>query len=192
MSRSRRRIERRGRPRKANAKHRQTTRAGRGPDLDRGSEALRERKRRVTGREDLPLDGAAVLYGHDRLDRQQFDTLGMITEMLQRVARAWGGKDGSVTGMWMAMLGAMTATGFAPVPAVDGGFSPADGARRRLAQVYASLDGSRDLVIALAEGKAPAVVLHVLDQHVTEQDEADLVRLRAGLDKISEQRRRYW
>jgi hypothetical protein len=71
---------------------------GRGPDLDRGSEALQERKRRVTGREDLPLDGAAVLYGHDRLDRQRFDTLGMITELLQPVARAWGGKDGSVTG----------------------------------------------------------------------------------------------
>jgi hypothetical protein len=92
--------------------------------------------------------------------------------------------------MWMAVLGAMTATGFAPAPAVDGGFSPADGARRRLARVCASLDGSRDLVIALAEGKAPAVALHVLDHHVTEQDEADLVRLRAGLDKISEQRRR--
>jgi hypothetical protein len=132
MSRSRRRrIERWGRARKANAKHRQTTRAGRGPEPDRGSERLRERKRRVTGREDLPLDGAAVLYGHDRLDRQQFDTLGMITELLQRIARAWGRKDGSVTGVWMAVLGAMTATGFAPVP-VDGGFSPADGAGRRL------------------------------------------------------------
>src|SRR6267143_3146325 len=102
----------RGRPRRANAKRRQTTVAGRRGEADTGTEELRCRKRRVTGREDLELTGAAVLFGHDLLDRQQFDTLGTITELLQRVARAWGGRDGNVTGLWQAITAAMISTGY--------------------------------------------------------------------------------
>jgi len=90
----------RGRPRRVNAKRRQTTVAGRRGEADTGTEELRRRKRRVTGREDLELTGAAVLFGHDLLDRQQFDTLGMITGLLQRLAVAWGGT-GGVTGLWL-------------------------------------------------------------------------------------------
>ena len=71
---------------------------------------------RRTGRTDLEINSAAVLYGHDHLDRAQYDTLGRITELLQRVARAWGGRDGNVTGLWEAITGALTSTGFAPNP----------------------------------------------------------------------------
>jgi hypothetical protein len=111
-----RRRDRRGRPRKANARRRQTTVAGRTPPPDLGTDQLRIRKRRVTGREDLEISGAAVLYGHDHLDRAQYDTLGKITELLQRIARAWGGRDGNVTRLWEAITGALTSTGFAPNP----------------------------------------------------------------------------
>jgi hypothetical protein len=112
----RRRLERRGRPRKADARRRQTTVAGRAPPPDLGSPELVGRKRAVTGRTDLEINSAAVLYGHDHLDRAQYDTLGRITELLQRVARAWGGRDGNVTGLWEAITGALTSTGFAPNP----------------------------------------------------------------------------
>jgi hypothetical protein len=68
------------------------------------------------------------------------------------------------------------------VPGTDGGFAPAVRARRQLVRALRQLDGSRDLVIDLAEGRAPPVVLHVLERRLLRQDEAELDRLRAGLD----------
>jgi hypothetical protein len=106
MSRSRRRrLERRTRPRKANARYRKTTLAGRRgePVIDHGTVELRDRKRRLTRREDLELTGAAVLFAHEHLDRQQFDTLGVVTDWLRRIARAWGGRGGSCEVLWQAI-----------------------------------------------------------------------------------------
>jgi hypothetical protein len=173
-----------GRPRKALAKRRATTTAGRAPDPDTGSALLRARKRAVTGREDLEINGAAALFGHNHLDRAQYDTLGRVTELLQRTARAWGGRDGNVTGLWEAITGALTSTGFAPNPVGAGGWSLADGARRRLEQACRRLDGSKGLVIELAEGRIPEIVLHVLERRLTVADAVALERLRQGLDDI--------
>jgi hypothetical protein len=151
---SRRGIDRRGRPRKAGARRRATTLAGRQPPADLGTDELRRRKRHIAaGREDLELNGASVLLANELLNRQQFDTLGTITQMLQRVARAWGGRDGNVTGLWMAITAAMVATGYASAPVGDGGFGLADSARRRLQQVCRSLDGSRALVSSSRRGR---------------------------------------
>jgi hypothetical protein len=180
----RRRLERRGSPRKAVAKRRATTTAGRAPEVDQGTTELRRRKRRATSREDLEVNGAAVLFGYDHLDRAQYDTLGVVTELLQRVARAWGGRDGNVVGLWMSITGALVATGYAPAPAGVGGFSLADSARRRLARLVRELDGSRDLVIALAEGRVPPLVVHILEGRISDEDEVGLARLREGLDRI--------
>jgi hypothetical protein len=181
-----RRKARRGRPRKPDAlsKRRATTTAGRRPEVDTGSALLRARKRAVTGREDLELDGASVLLGHDLLDRQQYDTLGVVTEMLQRVTRAWGGRDGNLNGLWEAITGALTGTSFAPNPVGDGGWSLADGARRRLQRMCRRLDGSKDLVLDLATGGIPEIVMRVIDRRLTVADAAALERLRKGLDAI--------
>ena len=46
------------------------------------------------------------------------------------------------------------------------------------------LDGSRDLVVALAEGRCPPLVLRVTEHRLTREDEAELIQLRAGLDRI--------
>jgi hypothetical protein len=147
----------RGRPRKPDAfsKRRATTSAGRRPEPDTGSAALRARKRAITGREDLPIDGTGVLYGHGLLDRAQFDTLSMVTEVLIRVTRAWGGRDGNVTGLWTSITGAMIGTGFAPPRVADDRGSLADKARRQLQRICQRLDGSRNLVVALAKERSP-------------------------------------
>jgi hypothetical protein len=155
-----RRRDRRGRPRKADkvAKRRATTTARRAPEVDLGSARLRARKRAVTGREDLELNGAAVLFGHGHIDREQYDTLAEIRRWLEAMARAWGGL-GGVTGLWYAITGAAVPTGFARRQ--DAGLAGlADGARRRLQRICRGLDGSRDLVIELAEGKVPVIVVH--------------------------------
>ena len=46
----------------------------------------------------------------------------------------------------------------------------ADAARTRLAR----LDGSRDLVIALAEGRVPPLVIHAVENRLTADDEVEL------------------
>jgi hypothetical protein len=148
------------------------------PEVDLGSALLRARKRAATGRDDLEVNGAAVLFGHDHLSRTQYDKLGAMTALLQRVARAWGGRDGSLNGLWTAILGAMVGTGFAPPPVGNGGWSLADGARRRLERLCRRLDGSRELVIALAEGKLPPIVVHVIERRLTVADAVALDRLR--------------
>jgi hypothetical protein len=45
--------------------------------------------------------------GINLLDRMQFDTLGTIIELLQRVGRAWGQRDGNLNTLWEAILGAL-------------------------------------------------------------------------------------
>jgi hypothetical protein len=52
------------------------------------------------------------------------------------------------------------------------------------------LDGSRELVIELAEGRVPEIVVHVLERTLTEADAESPERLRASLDDIGGERRR--
>jgi hypothetical protein len=130
-----------------------------------------------------------VLFGHDLLDRTQYDTLGMVTELLQRLARAWGGRDRSVNGLWSAILAAASSPGFVSAPVGDGKSSLADQARRRLQRICRRLDGSRDLVISLAEGKVPEIVVHVIERSLTAADTESLERLRRSLDDIGGDRR---
>jgi hypothetical protein len=58
-----------------------------------------------------------------------------------------------------------------------------------LERMCQGLDGSRALVIELAEGKVPDIVVHVLDHALTEADAIALERLRANLDDIGGGRR---
>ena len=66
----------------------------------------------------------------------------------------------------------------------DGSWSLADGARRRLEQACRRLGGSKGLIIELAEGKIPEIVVHVIERRLTVADAVALERLRQGLDNI--------
>jgi hypothetical protein len=88
----RRRRDRRGRPRQANARRRATTLAGRAAPPDEGTPQLRRRKIRATSRPDLEIDSIGVLFGRGHLDAQQYDALGLISAWLRRAALAWGGE----------------------------------------------------------------------------------------------------
>jgi hypothetical protein len=138
---------RRGRPRLANAKRRQRTRIGRrtGHDsVDEGSLRLRQRKRRLTGREDVEMTPAGVLYGHELLDRAQYNALGFVTELLRRIARGFGG-GASPAALWAALAAAASR----PTPGMPAIFGDS-GARRALSQICKRLDGSKNLLLALA------------------------------------------
>jgi hypothetical protein len=100
-----------------------------------------------------------------------------ITQSMSRKANCW---DGSVGGLWLAVVAAATHMG-STTAVVPGG---ADAARFRLARPLSGLDGSRDLVVQLAEGQSPPLVLRVLDGRVIDADREELERLRNGLDRM--------
>jgi hypothetical protein len=105
---------------------------------------------------------------------------------LERLARGWGGL-GGVTGLWHAILGAAVPTGFVrPQSTIASGL--ADSARRQLESALRRLDGSRDLVSTLAEGRAPPLVLRAIEDRTTPADELELARLRDGLDRLAGRR----
>jgi hypothetical protein len=136
----------------------------------------------MTTRPDVEINGAGVLYGRGQITAQQYDTLGLIVLWLQRLARSWGGL-GGCEGLWMSIIGAMVPTGFVRPP--DSAASGlADGARRQLLRALSRLDGSRNLVIALAENRAPPVVLRAIEDRLTRADKIALERLRQSLDDL--------
>jgi hypothetical protein len=184
----RRRLERRGRPRKENARRRATTLAGRRAPDDLGTEQLRRRKVRATSRPDLEISGAGVLLGRDLIDIEQYTVLMTVPMWLERLMRGWGGL-GGVTGLWHSITGAAVPTGFVRPPN-DVSSGLADGARRQLVRALRQLDGSRSLVVALAENEIPPLVLHVLDGQITPTDQVGLDRLRWGLDALAGRRTR--
>jgi hypothetical protein len=182
----RRRLDRRGRPRKADGKRRPTTLAGRAPDRDEGTTELRRRKVRVTSRPDLEINGIGVLFGRGYLDTEQYDTLGSVVLWLERLARGWGGTGGCYA-LWLTITGALVPTAFVrPQNATVAGL--ADNARRQLVRALQRLDGNRELVIALAEGQAPPLVLRAIEDRLTSTDQEELVRLRDGLDHLAGRR----
>jgi hypothetical protein len=183
-----RRRDRRGRPRKATARRRATTVAGRRAPDDLGTPELRLRKVRATTRDNLEINGVGVLYGRGLIDAEEYDTLGTIVIWLQRLARGWAGA-GGVHGLWTTIIGAATPTPGYVRPVNDVASGLADGARRQLVRALNRLDGSRSLVVSLAEGQVPALVLRVLDGKTTPADKVELERLRVSLDDIGEGRR---
>lgn len=140
------------------------------------------RKLRATGRTDIEVTSAGVLLGHNCIDRHQYDTLGTVTAWLQSLAYNLGPKGVGVDHLWNAITGSMIGTGgvVMPISVRDG----VDRARSVLGRILQRLDGSRALVVALAEDRIPPLVIHVLDRQVTPDDEATLTRLRDALDQV--------
>jgi hypothetical protein len=108
---------RRGRPYNPHARRHQTTRAGRSGEVDRGSERLRAKKRRATGREDVEMTPAGALYGRGLIYNAQYSALAFVTPLLRRIARAMG-REVSPAALWAAIVGAGTRTPLTALPLV--------------------------------------------------------------------------
>jgi len=182
-----RRLDRRGRPRQAKAKRRETTRAGRQGEPDKGTSQLRRKKRQATTQENLELSPIAVLFGHGLIDAKQYDTLGQIVDWLRRLARNFGPKPDAVAGLWAALTGAASSA-HGIVPASVG--PAADQSRCVLGRLLRRLNGSRELVLDLAENRPIRLVMRVLEDRLTRADEIALDQLRHDLDRVAGRRRR--
>jgi len=173
----------RGRPFNPAARRHSTTRAGRRGDVDLGSPRLRARKLALTLRDDTEMSGPGILFGHQLLDRYQYDTLGYVTLLLRRIARSFG-RDASPSGVWAAIVAAASRTP-PGAPVIIGDY----GARDTLARICRRLDGSRDLVLELAaEGPMPPICVRAVEHRLTPRDLVQLELLRKGLDGISSPR----
>lgn len=89
-------------------------------------------------------------------------------------------RDGSVSGLWAAIITAAARMGSAVAPVPIG----SDAARFGLTRALSRLDDSRDLVIELAEGRVPPLVIAVLERRLTAPDHEALERLWVGLDRM--------
>jgi hypothetical protein len=69
---------------------------------------------------------------------------------------------------------------------VPGSVGPAaDRARYVLGKMLRRLDGSRDLILRLAENRPPPLVIWALESRLTRADEIALDRLRDDLDRVA-------
>jgi len=161
-----------GRKHNPNARRHQTTRAGRRSERDLGTPPLREKKRATTGREDVAMTPAGVLYGHGHLDsaqlRARFCHPAPAAVSPRDRVRADGGR----------LVASHRRCGIAKQhlhPAADrrpGRPAPSGGG------LPASLD-SRDLVLDLAaEGSLPPICIRVAEHRLTPRYEVQLELLR--------------
>jgi hypothetical protein len=169
----------RGRPYNPNAKRHQTTRAGRRGDVDLGTARLRLKKLRATGRTDVEMTPAGILFGRELIDRYQYDSLAFVTMLLRRVARSMG-RQFTVDALWRGLL----AAGSPPssfVPSIIGDSN----ARLTLARICRRMNGCRVLVIELAEERSiPPMVVRAVEHRLTPLDLVELEELRKCLDDI--------
>jgi hypothetical protein len=159
------RRDRRGRPRKANAKRRATTLAGREPAPDHGTEELRRHKLAATGSIDLPADVLGALHGRGILDREEYAAGLEFAALVALVRRALGLNEASAAGTWRNILSA-TPGGHA---ALDADYPGAERARRALARFRRALGASLWRAIADA-------VDNLWPRHDVEDRIADLRR----------------
>jgi hypothetical protein len=101
----RRRVDKRGGPRRADAKRRRTTLSGRAPERDLGSPELVVRKARAGNGGAAPvelIDVPDILLAHHLIEAEEWGALRLLAAWLQQVRRGLGLRQTSVTGLWAA------------------------------------------------------------------------------------------
>jgi hypothetical protein len=179
MAARRRKGGKRGRKFDPNARRHRTDRAGRRGEVDLGAPRLRQRKLLILGRADLELTPASTLFALGHLNNLQFSKVGAVTMLLHRIARACG-KHYSVSGLWAAII----ACGSRPTSFLPPVIGDAN-ARSALSRICHKLNGSRSLILQLAEEREiPGIVVRAIGRRLTERDALELERLRADLDDL--------
>lgn len=177
-------MAKRGRPRKEGARRRETTRALRRGERDRGSDRLRLQRIALTGREDLPVDPLGVLHGRDHLGQAQYHAGRDIGDLIEVVQRSLGVATGSVQGGWLAILSGGAIRGAAPVSgAASGALRLLDKLRDRIADPVMA-----EVTFAICAGEWRPCVMQVMRGRLTAYGRFELACLDQGLAIIA----RHW
>jgi hypothetical protein len=105
---------RRGRPRKAIAKRRATTLAGRRPEVDRGSPELVVRKIAVANGSTVPVelvDVIGILVANELIVDEEVVALRLLSDWLRQAAVAFGLPQASPGGLWATLVAQAGRTG---------------------------------------------------------------------------------
>ena len=178
------RKHRRGRPRKAGARRRATTTAGRRPPADYRSLESIPRKARAGNGVAPPVelvDVAGVLFAHELIDPGELATLWQLAGWLHQLALACGLKSAGVGGLWGALLSGQR--GGRSWLAPDARRSGGDVAARRLAELH-------EFFGRLGQLEGLALIMAVAAGERRPGDRAELFELRGGLQVIAEMQRR--
>jgi hypothetical protein len=175
---------RRGRPRKANAKRRQTTRYGRKNGhalIDHGTAELRTRKLTMTQRPDLELTPLGVLTGNGLIDEDELIALKLVETWLGRARRARSLRhNASVHGLWETLLSGQGVVRGWPDFGQDAATrTSGDAAWWRLCQLH-------DFFADYRCRDRFQIVLRVAGGEGMPADRAELVALKAGLAMVGE------
>jgi hypothetical protein len=183
---------RRGRPKKADAKRRATTRAARAPRIDRGTDELQWLRLVLNGRPDLSADPLSWLLAHDRIDRRCYDAGRRYQALTETVWRAWGLQQGSVADLYRRMGAGTIADIGTSTPTGNGGIGSADVARAVLDAMNAELWPRGDsgagfyLVRAVVvEGAWPAWLRRIVVRTIEPRDAARLDQLVDALGRLA-------
>ena len=182
MAHRRRRLERRGRPRKSDARRRATTLAERRAPDDLGSPELRIRKlKAANSSSEVPVelvDVGGILAAHYLIDEEELATLRLVAGWLHQVQRAFALSSASPNGLWAAILSGNRGAKWAPL-APGGG----DAALFRLAQLNHHF-------IELDQRNRLALCMGVAAGEIWPANRRALLELRAGLQTTASLQKR--
>ena len=186
-----------GRPRKAEAGVRATTRAGRAPRIDLGTAELRRLRLLLNGRDDLDTTPLSALYGRNLIDLKSYAAGRRYAALNEVIRRAWGLQEGSVADLYRRMVAGTVGDIGTVLPGGGGIVGSAEAARSELALLDARLwlpgeDGARYFAVrALVVDGAwpPWLKRRVLREPQRTRDQRRLEVLQDALERLAEPRR---
>jgi hypothetical protein len=171
---------RRGRPKRAGAKRRQTTAVGRRPEPDQGSPELRIRKIRIANGSAAPVelvDIVGVLFANELIVEEELIQLRLLADWLRQLCVGLGLRQASPGGLWAAITSGAGIVGM--ISAAHGG----DRALFRLVQLF-------DYFTAIDQLELLRFIIAVAANETHPENPHQLARLRHGVQMVMQRQRR--
>jgi hypothetical protein len=166
---------RRGRPRKAQAKRRATTLAGRRAEVDHGTDHLRARKIAVANGSAVPVelvDVVGVLAANELIVDDELVALRLVADWLRQLRVALQLRQGSPGGLWAAIASG-TGLGTIAMPAPVGG----DRALFRLGELF-------EYFTAIDQLELLRLIIRIAGNEAHPENAFELARLRYGVQLV--------
>jgi hypothetical protein len=134
-----------GRPRKAQARSRSSTRSGRAPEPDLGPPEARKLRAILNGRTDLPVAPLDALYAREFIDDDGYRAGRRYASLVATARRGWKVPDGSVAHWWRMIADGPVDAGSVRLGLANRSEAEAtapdniEGARRRFERMRAAL-----------------------------------------------------
>jgi hypothetical protein len=130
----------------------------------------------MTSRADGELSPLGILWGRSLIDPVEFSKLNFVALLLQQVARSMG-RGVSPSHLWNSIPGAAVALPAGQPQPIIGD----RGARSELVRICRTLNGSKALILDIAEDRMPPLVIRAAEMRLRAADRVTLEGLRHDL-----------